>query len=310
MSGFTLEGHTMAKASVGAKNKAAAAIRDAEVLDSVNGLSMDSVTSSVAATQVEVQQSLATLSGKLTEQLQVLQNIEAAINLKRSSLKQLHGIEATAVELDDLNAQIAAQKQSWEEEQAAAKRRFGELESERKKVWARQEEEYSYKLAQEHRKLEDAFSQRMAQMEKDNRERYEALEKGWTERETELKKRETELSDLRQQVANFPEVVKKEVNAAVAIATNSVKKEYETKMVLSAKDAETAAKLATQDLASNTASITRMQSQIEDLKTQLEQAHRDVKEISAKALDSASGRSAMEALQKVLEKEQTYKPGK
>jgi colicin import membrane protein len=300
----------MAKASVGAKNKQAAAIRDAEVLDSVNGLSMDSVTSSLAATQVEVQQSLATLSGKLTEQLQVLRNIEEAINLKTTSLKQLHAIEATAVALDDLNAQIASQRESWEEEQAAVKRKFTEQQSERNKVWVRQEEEYQYKLGQEHRKLEDGFGTRLGQLEKESRERFETLEKNWTERETELKKRETELTDLRQQVANFPEVVKKEVNAAVAIATNSVKKEYETKGILAAKDAETQAKLAQQDVAAMTSSIARLTTQIDDLKAQLEQAHRDVKEISAKALDSASGRSAMEALQKVLEKEQNYKPGK
>jgi len=150
----------------------------------------------------------------------------------------------------------------------------------------------------------------MAQVERENREHQEGLTKDWADRETELKKRENELIELRQQVANFPEVVKKEVNAAVAIATNSVKKEYETKMVLSSKDAETAGKLAAQEATALTATISKLNHQVDDLKVQLEQAHRDVKEISAKALDSASGRTTMEALQKVLEKEQNYKPGK
>ena len=46
-------------------------------------------------------------------------------------------------------------------------------------------------------------------------------------------------------------------------------------------------------------------------RVQLEQASKDVKEISAKALESASGRSAMEALQKVLvEKEPNTRSGK
>src|SRR5438045_9406523 len=112
------------------------------------------------------------------------------------------------------------------------------------------------------------------------------------------------------QVNNCPEVVKKEMNAAVAVATNSVKKEYETKIVLAAKDSETAQKLAGQEVASLKQVIEKANAQLAELKSQLDQAHHDVKEISAKALESASGRSAMEALQKVLEKEQNFKPGK
>jgi hypothetical protein len=71
-----------------------------------------------------------------------------------------------------------------------------------------------------------------------------------------------------------------------------------------------AQKLAAQEVASLKLSLDKANAQIADVKTQLEQAHKDVKEISAKALESASDRSAMQALQKVLEKDQTAKPGK
>jgi hypothetical protein len=300
----------MAVKTQGAKNKQAAAIKEAEVLESVKDLNLDSVSSNITSTQVEVQKSLASLSAKLTEQLQVLRSIEEAIELKREELKQLWGIEATEKTLDELTAQIAAQRQAWDEEQGATKKRFAEQQSERNKQWQRAEEEYQYNLAQEHKRQADAFAAQMAQQMKEAKEKQERLEKDWAEREVELKKRETELADLREKVANMPEVIKKAENAAVAIATNSVKKEYETKAQLAAKDAETNQRLAAQEVASLQQTVTKLHTQIEDIKTQLEQAHRDVKEISAKALDSASGRSAMEALQKVLEKEQTYKPGK
>jgi len=294
----------------GVKNRQATAIKETEVLQSVAGLNLDSVSGKIAGTQVEVQKSLAGLSAKLVEQLQVLRNVEEAINLKRDELKQLYDIEAAAIELDDLLAKIEIQHESWDEEQARKKREFAELQSERNKQWARSEAEYQYQLAQGHKKAEDSFAARMAEQEKANRDRQEALDKGWAEREAELKKRENELADLRTQVTNMPEVIKKEVNAAVAVATNSVKKEYETKIVLAAKDSETAQKLATQEVASLKQAIEKAHAQVADLKNQLDQAHRDVKEISAKALESASGRSAMEALQKVLEKEQNFKPGK
>jgi colicin import membrane protein len=293
----------MAKATVGTKSRQAAQIRSDEVLASVEGLSMDSVTKNITDTQVEVQEQLAGLSAKLTEQLRVLRTIEEAITLKKGQLQQLHGIDSVATDIDTLNHQIEMQRQGWEEEQAAKKRQFAEQQSERNKQWARTEEEYQYKLAQEHKKLEDAFAYRIAQQERDNQQRQAELERTWAEREAELKKRENELTDLRAKVGEFPEVVKKEVNAAVAIATNSVKKEYETKMVLASKDSETNQKLASQEITALNATVAKLNTQLEDLKAQLEQARADVKEISAKALESASDRQAMQALQKVMEKE-------
>jgi hypothetical protein len=295
----------------GVKNRQATAIREMDVLQSVAGLNMDGVSGTIASTQVEVQKSLAALSAKLVEQLQVLGNVEEAIKLKREELQQLYNIEAGAVSLDDLDAKIEAQREAWKEEQARKQREFAEQQSERNKQWARTEEEYQYRMSQEHKQSEDAFAYQMGQREKANRDKQELLEKNWGQREEELKKREKELEDLRTQVAAIPEQVRKAENAAVAVATNSVKKEYETKIVLATKDAEMASKLAAQEVASLRQALEKATAQTADLKTQLDQAHHDVKEISAKALESASGRSAMEALQKVLEKDPaTYKTGK
>jgi hypothetical protein len=294
----------------GVKNQQAEAIKATEVLQSVAGLNLDVVSGKIAATQVEVQKSLAGLSAKLVEELETLRNVEQAIGLKREELKQLYDIESAAVDLDELYAKIDSQREAWEEEQARKQREFAEMQSERNKQWGRAEEEYQYRLVQEHKKQDDAFKGKLEEQEKANRNKQEALDKSWTEREAELKKRETELQELRAKVDGIPEMVKKAENAAQAVATNSVKKEYETKMVLNQKDMDTAQKLAAQEVASLKAALEKATGQIADLKGQLEQAHHDVKEISAKALESASGRSAMEALQKVLEKEPAAKQGK
>jgi hypothetical protein len=303
------EGNGSPKVS-GVKNQQAEAIKATEVIQSVAGLNLDVVSGKIAATQVEVQKSLAGLSAKLVEELETLRNVEQAIGLKREELKQLYDIESAAVDLDELYAKIDSQREAWEEEQARKQREFAEMQSERNKQWARAEEEYQYRLGQEHKKQEDGFKGKLEDQDKANRNKQEALDKSWTEREADLKKRETELQELRAKVDAIPEMVKKAENAAQAVATNSVKKEYETKMVLNQKDMDTAQKLAAQEVASLKAALEKATAQLADLKAQLEQAHHDVKEISAKALESASGRSAMEALQKVLEKEPAAKQGK
>src|SRR5262249_1582179 len=149
--------------------------------------------SAIANAQVEVQKQLADVSAKLAQQLQVLENVQEAIELKKGELKQLHSIEATATTLDDLTAQIEKQREDWEEEKAAKQREFAEMNSERNKQWARTEEEYQYRVSQEHKKLDDAFAALQAQQQRENRDKQEQLEKQWAERETELKKREQEL---------------------------------------------------------------------------------------------------------------------
>jgi hypothetical protein len=301
----------MATKVQGTKNRQAVAIKEQEILDSVKDLGFDTVSNAIAAAQAEVQEQLAGVSAKLAEQMQVLRKVEEAIRLKREELKELHQIEAQATTLDELSAQIESQRKGWEEEKATKQREFTEMRSDRNKAWAREEEEYQYKIGQEHKKLEDTFKALQAEQERKNRERQQELEKSWAEREAELKKREQEFVDLRTFRENHPEVVKKEVNAAVAVATNSVKKEYETKMVLAGKDSETEKRLAEQTIAGLQQNLTKQQAQVEDLKSQLEQAHRDVKEISSRALDSASGRATTEALQRLMEKDQgTAKAGK
>jgi hypothetical protein len=306
----TANGHNGTSRVAGPKNLKAETIKAAEVLQSVAGLNLDTVSGKIAATQVEVQKSLAGLSARLVEELETLRNVEEAITLKREELKQLYDIEAAAVHLDDLYARIESEKEAWQEEQARHQREFAEMQSDRNKQWARAEEEYQYRVAQEHKKQEDAFKSKTEEQEKANRNKQEVLEKGWNEREADLKKRETELQELRAKVEAIPELVKKAENAAAIIATNSVKKEYEHKQVVLNKDMELAQKLAAQEVASLKQALDKANAQLGELKAQMEQAHHDVKEISAKALESASGRSAMEALQKVLEKEPSGKQGK
>src|SRR5436190_3943934 len=170
---------SMAAKTQGVKGRAARQIQEAEVLTVVKGLNTESVSQSIVETQVEVQKVLADLSARVMERLQELETVDEAIRLKKAEFTQLHGMEAVATSLDDLEAQIKDQRRAWDEEQAAKKREFDEMRSERNKKWVREEEEYQYRLALEHRKLEDAHASSMAQQEKANREKQSDLEKSW-----------------------------------------------------------------------------------------------------------------------------------
>jgi hypothetical protein len=177
------------------------------------------------------------------------------------------------------------------------------MRSEQRKQWVREEADYKYTTEQNRRKMADTLAYEHDQKQKANREQQEQLEKNWLERETILKKAEQELAELRQMKENLPETIKKSNNEAVAIANNSLKKEYEHQKQIAQKDAETEKKLADVQAASDRQTIDKLQAQVADLKLQIEQAHQRVADISTKALDSASGRATTEALQRMMETE-------
>jgi len=294
-------------ATKGAKTKrtTAAAVQAQDVLEAVREVSFDTVTNELASVQVEVQKTLAELSGKLTAQLGILEDVQKAIVLKQEELQRLHQIEAAAMELDDLKAQIDATKEEWEQDKAQWKREFEEMKSDNRKQWARDEADHLYSTEQKRRAMADTLTYEHAQKEKTNREKQEQLEKQWAEREALIKKAEQELAELRTFKEQEPERIKKAVNEAVAVANNSLKKEYEHQKQIALKDAEMEKKLADQTAINNAQTITKLQSQIESLEKQVEVANQRAAETAAKALESASGRATTEALQRMMESEKS-----
>src|SRR5688572_29016717 len=111
----------------GAKNKRVVEQQETAVLNKVKDMTFDSVTKELAGVQVELQKTLAELSGTLAEQFQLLEDVQKSISLKHEELKELHQIEATATTLDALQEEIAETEERWEEEQLEWKRNFAQM---------------------------------------------------------------------------------------------------------------------------------------------------------------------------------------
>lgn len=130
--------------------------------------------------------------------------------------------------------------------------------------------------------------------------RHEALEKSWGEREAALKSREGEFARLTQEVAAFPGKLQDAVNAEAARVSRELKANYEHQIALMKKDAESAKAVADLRVVALNEQIGSLQSQIEELHTQLVAARQDAKEVASEALKSASNRQLAETLQKVV----------
>ena len=138
---------------------------ETEVREAVEGVTVESAVQRISGLGLEISKALSGLSGKLTEEVQLLASVREAVGLERKELDRLHKIDVAATALDQLVQDYARQKQeleseiatglaAWEEEAARADRERKEQEEALKKQRQREAEDFEYKKTQERKKAQ------------------------------------------------------------------------------------------------------------------------------------------------------------
>jgi actin-related protein len=261
-----------------------------KILDVVSALKPQTVIEEIGTLQNTLQGTLAGLSAQISIKLEQMRNVEDAIVLKQSELNDLYGIEAEALSLEEMNKQCLIRQTQWEDDN-----------EERSKRWQREEEEHSYDISQKKKRSQEEYNIEITTRRRSEVIRQEDLEKQWKTREEAISTQEKEFLNLQTQVAGFDDRLKADVSKAEAIAVNRVKKDYEHEILILKKDIDSERVLNATKVSALDDTINNLQMQIVDLHKQLAQSRTDAKEITSAALQSASGRQAMEALQRVTD---------
>lgn len=280
------------------------------VRKAAKAVSVDSVVKDISGLGLDINRTLSGISEKITAKVNELAQLQQAVELERKALEELHGVDVVASTIAELvadynirktqcEAEIANLQAKFSEERAALDKHYKELVEESRKTRQREEADFTYNRDQSRRRASDEFEDQMRAKARETATKQEALEKSWAAREEALGKRETEFADMSKQVAEFPETLRKEVAKAEAIASNSVKREYEVKMQLAAKDAESDKRSMAQEIASQRTLISQLEATINDLRNQLSDKSKQVQDIAVSAVNAASGRQALEALKDV-----------
>lgn len=288
-------------ATKGTKNKKIEAVEAKAVLDAVKDLDLNTVVTEISGLQVSIQNTLAGLSATLTNKVQQLQQADAAIDLKEQRLTELFQIEKEAVSLDELKAQKVEEDMSWERKRLDRDAAWEEEAQERDKTWKRTEEEHHYSMTQAQKRSQDEFAALLSQNQRNEKIRQEALQKTWEDRDNALKSREKEFTDLKTQVDGFDAKMKAEVSKAEAIVGNSMKRQYDHEVALLKKDMESERNLNVVKITALEDTIDKLENQIATLQVQLAAARTDAKEVATQALQSASGRQVVDALQRAAD---------
>jgi chromosome segregation ATPase len=289
----------------GSKNVKVEQVEAKTVLAAVKELDPAKVVTDVGNLQLSVQSTLSNLSASITNKMAQVNTIDDAIRLKEERLQELYGIEKEAVTLDDMKAQVEAERAQAEIEREERDARWSEETAERQKQSKRALEDWSYEFEQKKKRLQEEFDAEVARNRRGEQVRAEALVKQWEEREAALKMREQEMADLKKMVEGFDARLKAEIAKAEAVVGNTMKRQHEYETALLKKDSDAALKLSEAQIGSLNSSIANLNKQVVELNAQLVSARNDAKDIASSALQSSSQKQVADALSRVLEQRDT-----
>jgi len=299
-----------AREATDAKVAEATRLREAEVRQSVDSVSVETVVQRVSGLGLEVSRALADVAEKLTEEVQLLATVREAVALERRELERLHKIDVAATALDQLvqdharererlEAEAAAQRSAWEEETVRVERERKEQEDALKKQRQREIEDYDYRKNLERKKAQDKYEEELHARDKQNREQQEALEKGWQLREAALKAREEELARLKMEVDAFPARLLEETEAAALKGQKEAEAKLEQQILVLKKDAEAETRLGQLRVKTLEEALAHSAAQVVALEKQLADAKQQVQDIALKAIEGASGARALSHINQI-----------
>jgi hypothetical protein len=283
---------TRAKKAEATASKALAAVAD---------LDAATVVAEVGELQVNLQTTLANLSAAITGKIEQMEQVDTAIGAKQSELTELYDIEQEAMSLDEVKQQREENDRNWENHVAEREKDWNDKESNRRQRWEREEEEHNYEVNRRTNRANEEHAALTAANRRREQIRQEDLERQWEEREEELKSREDELQKLRADAATFDEKIKAEVSKAEGIVGNRLKRQYEHEKELMERDIASQKALHAAEVQSLNQRIASLNEQLDEAQDALRAAQQDAKEVTSKALESASGRAVAQAVQKTVE---------
>jgi hypothetical protein len=261
--------------------------------------SHETVVKSLAQLKLSLTESLDAISTQLTAELTTLKEVQEAIRAEQDNLNNLHDIVAEA---DSLQALLLAHKDQkerfeqemvslrakWTEEKALHQKSEAELASEVAKRRQRDEDQYSYDTKKRRQAEDDQIQAARLTEERTHKEKLDQLSEQVTSREEAVAAQEQELVSLRAQVAQSEERSKKDVATAVAIATNSLKKDLNHDHAVEKLGLENKLSLKEAELVARQTRIDELLKQNRELDEKAKSATDKVQSIAEKAIDGAA----------------------
>jgi len=289
----------------------AAAQRRTEVIETTAKTSVQDVVQYLSSIGLEAQGSLDALKNTMLSAVQDLENLRDAKRLLEEEIAELHGkevlsasIKSLLISYDEKKRELeAAHLEQWEAYRTklgALAKEAADYKEDTRITREREEEQYQYTTKQNRVLDEDTFAMERLQRERVLRDeevsRYRACEM----RELALREKEDEVALLRGKAEMFPSELEAAKKAAADAVAKGLHGEYGHKIAMIEANNKAEKGLAEQTIKSLQVKAADQDMVIKALQDKLERAEARVENIAKSALDSASGRHALEVSQATM----------
>jgi len=303
------------EAALNPARRAAQELREREALETASAVTVEQALRSIGDLKLTVDSTIDQVGQLLVEQAKKLAAVQESVGIKVRELSRLYDIEIAAETSATLIRDHEQRKAQLEQDAAARKSQFEremqesraaweketlrikeELAAERaraSKEWQREEEEYEYVLKTKRSREQEEYLKRKQALETRLMEARARQERELAERDAALAAREKELVDLHARVAALPAELDRSVAQAREEATKVAEDRARHEAALRAKDAEATEKLLGQRLETLDLMLKEKDSRIEQIQAEIRDASVKVREIAVKAIEGASGASAL-----------------
>lgn len=286
--------------------------RQAKAIADSADVTVEKVATSLTKAQLDISKTLDGVREMFTSELEALATIKEAIEAKQEELEELYDKEVVAASLREIvlqhqthmeewNKNQADTRLAWAKEQEEHRMAMNERDSKLAKVRAQEQEEYEYNKKITRRNQEEEWKSVLLTRKREQEDTADALEKTWKEREEILKRKEAEVETNKSKLDNFDADVKKEVDKQIAIISNKMKSDFETKTQIASLEFEKDKSLLAHDNTVLKSLVKAKDEEIEKLRAALDKKDSEVTRVAVAAMEAQSGKQALAAVQEAVQ---------
>ncbi|MCP4437973.1 MAG: hypothetical protein GY810_03435 [Aureispira sp.] len=310
-----LEAHQKDKIRIATKEEQAQQEQNKKLVEAVAGYSPQSIVKGLADLQLDLGNTIESLSDRLSGEIQKLDDLRSAIKVQEENLKESVDTKTAANALYILQKEQAQQleildkehldalkkleeeaqelRSEWEKEQEEFERDQTEYSEQLEKDRINELEEYKYQLERKYMIEKDNYAKKKKLLLRNLNEEQKEKEKDWANREKILAENQEDFEKYKTKVDNFDQELEEKVKAAREKAIKQASRDSKEAMQLLEKEVEGKRKAAEANIQNMDTTIDRQKLEIEALNAELKEALSQVQSLSLKALESSASKAKL-----------------
>lgn len=259
----------------------------------VSAKTPESVVKALSQTKIQVTEAFDTIANRVVSELGSLKEIQTAIEAEQENLANLHSITAEANSLQALLNSQQEQREAFAREATEQRARWDAEKTQVATERKRDTEQYDYDTRKRRQADRDTWQAELAQERAAFAAECQLRTNELDARQETITDSEGELKSLREAVAKAEETTKADVAKAVAVATNSLKKDLTHEHTLKTLELQNTLNLKNSEINQLQARVIELAKANQELDINYKEATQRVQAIAEKAIEGASAQKVV-----------------